>query len=176
MSHLTAKYMVNAHKALESIGVPAELGALQNLSNGITWRLRNESMQDLAHIMSYFYSRRNDPVQKKLFQELCLVVERRWLEVEDADTFVSFLHYSECLSIQCLNHLDDRMTDLAGNMSPSDLAVVINSKFKHTVCGDPICLALSDLDQDGLQASSFSASAEGNRLSPAEAGQGDRYR
>ena len=77
-SHVTL--LLSLHRALESMGVQGD--AIPNTENSLTWRLRQDSVSDLLHVMSYFFNRRGSATGKKLFSELVATVERRWFEVE----------------------------------------------------------------------------------------------
>ena len=77
---LHVSLLLSLHRALESMGVQGN--AIPNTENALTWRLRQDSVSDLLHVMSYFFNRRGSDTGKKLFAELVATVERRWFEVE----------------------------------------------------------------------------------------------
>ena len=79
-TEMNVMLLLSLHRALESMGVQGN--AIPNTENAITWRLRQDSVPDLLHVMSYFFNRRGSATGKKLFAELVATVERRWFEVE----------------------------------------------------------------------------------------------
>ena len=134
--------LLSLHKALESMGVKGS--AMPNTENALTWRLRQDDVSDLMHVMSYFFNRRGSDTGKKLFAELVATVERRWFEVDvrirvrelpeqiykhvhyfqDSHTFVSILHYGDTFSQSAMNKFEDRIAEMAEDMSAVELATV----------------------------------------------------
>ena len=141
-TELNSMSLLSLHKALESMGVKGS--AMPNTENALTWRLRQDDVSDLMHVMSYFFNRRGSDTGKKLFAELVATVERRWFEVDvrirvrelpeqiykhvhyfqDSHTFVSILHYGDTFSQSAMNKFEDRIAEMAEDMSAVELATV----------------------------------------------------
>ena len=141
-TELNCMSLLSLHKALESMGVKGS--AIPNTENALTWRLRQDDVSDLMHVMSYFFNRRGSDTGKKLFAELVATVERRWFEVEvrirvrelpkliykyvhyfqDSHTFVSILHYGDTFGQSAMNKFEDRIAEMAEDMSAVELATV----------------------------------------------------
>ncbi len=119
------KALTATHKALETMGMEAESAPMKSLENAVVWQMRAEALSDLTHVISYFHSRQDTAMRKKLFHELCSTVERRWYEVDDAATFGGFVQYWRSIHAQALAKMEDRMVEIVETMNASELASVI---------------------------------------------------
>jgi len=140
-TELNSMSLLSLHKALESMGVKGS--AMPNTENALTWRLRQDDVSDLMHVMSYFFNRRGSDTGKKLFAELVATVERRWFEVDDSHTFVSILHYGDTFSQSAMNKFEDRIAEMAEDMSAVELATIYSKMGSTRRRSIPLLRALA---------------------------------
>ena len=156
---LQTRGVVSCLKALEALqgalaaAAAADSLAVLNLENSLVWRARTASMRDLTLLLSFVCSRRkgNDPGQSsKLFKEVVLALERRWVEVVDGKTFAGIMHYPECFTPQFMNKIDDRVIDTAENLLPQDLTTVGDEILDAlATLGLKSVISFADPDQNG---------------------------
>jgi hypothetical protein len=116
---------MSALKSLTLLNVPPTTFVVQNIENALTWRARSCSMNDLALLLSFTIKRKKHSDEaKKLFAEIIRAIEMRWVEVEDAKTISSIIHYGEVFSEKFLAKLEDRLIEFAENMSTEDIVAV----------------------------------------------------
>lgn len=144
--HLSTPRVLAVLKAMGKLeGIDQNSMAVQNLENSLVWRARHAPIRELTMMLSFAHGRRPQtgvlsspggpppprpaatgaqPMKEVLFQEVVRSLERRWVEVVDGRAFVGILHYSDCFSEQYLNKIDDRITEMAESLVPSDLVLV----------------------------------------------------
>ena len=103
--------------------------ALRSVENSLTWKSRNMSMKDLSYLLSYSVKRKNDnhgyKVTITLLNEIIKNIERRWVEVESANEFVSILHYyPQHFSEHFISKIEERITEFVENMDAEELVLV----------------------------------------------------
>lgn len=140
---LRTKSLVNTIKILQILGVPPETFCLQNLENALTWQARTCTIRDLSMLLSFSSARRSQSSTiEKLYREVVQTLERRWVEIEDAQTIIGIIHYSEAFHTTFRAKIEDRTIELAEKFSPREIAMILKemgSQKRRTV---PVLRAL----------------------------------
>jgi len=113
-------------KALKRLDIPPDSAAVKNLENSLLWVLRSCPTKDLLNVFTFTMNQETE-AGKKIFNEVCQTLERRWVELTDARQLVVLFGHSDKLSISLLEKLEDRLQDTVEDLSPYDLVSIFTT-------------------------------------------------
>lgn len=116
--------LLAALKSLTRMGVSSDTHVVQSIENQLLWNIRKVSFPILLSILLFHIKHQNTTLEKKVLREAVEAVQRRWVEVRRASELEALYLNQELFTPEFLGHLDDRTTELAGEMNYSKLAKV----------------------------------------------------
>jgi len=123
-------FLISCLKALQELGVPTEEFAVKNLENAVLWVSRSCSIKELVMGFSFMVNRSTTPEHKHTLDELCKIIERRWVEFQEGWHFTVMLRNSAHLSPDLLAKLEDRLQDSVHEVPVSELVNILSCYAK----------------------------------------------